>query len=192
MNMTEECSDLVKNNANVTLNEYVWAFVKNQLIDWEWLKESDAIPTSVPMAPRHEENLVAARKQLEDAMALSDEDAKKECERYLEERRALVTRYKDLLAQAEAWQMPTSDDETHLQNIIKERIVRELSKAVREEEPAPITPEQFKRTQIRVAVEQFDDAERRYQHNVRARQGINDMLTALRNTLGNPPAAKSE
>jgi len=183
--MCNELEDLVKNNPSVTLHDYVWAHMKALLVKWEWIKESDPIPTSVSVSPEQEQSLAETRKLVQKKLDMSDEEARKGYEKYCEEQRLIGARSKELLAQAEAWKLPCEDQ------TLRDQTLKELHEAVEHAEPANVTIEQFKRMNIRIAIEQLDMAERHYRHNVRAARNVNDTLTALRNTLGDPPASTS-
>lgn len=185
--MTTKSEDLVRNNPNVTLAEYVWTRAKELLVKWEWLKESDPIPTSVSMDPQQEQHLAETRRAMEDALALSDEDAKNGCEKHIEKQHAIVAGYKRLLSEVQTWQ-PSSSNPEDPASELKERLVNDLSRGIREEEPVLMTPEQYKRKKIRRAVEHLDVDEKGYAQNVKVLKNINSMLTALRATFGDPPA----
>ena len=70
--MTTKSEDLVRNNHNVTLAEYVWTRAKELLVKWEWIGASDPIPTSIPMHPVHD-MLAALRAQFGDPPAAKTE-----------------------------------------------------------------------------------------------------------------------
>jgi len=180
--MTVGCAALIKDH-NASFNEYAWATAKLMLVKAGWLNDSDPIPEKIAMDPECEQELASAREQLQEAIALSEEEAQKRYEQAYADDSALKGRYEAMIKQVEAWQPSSKLD------AVKALMRLQLQISARECDPVETTGEQYKRCLIQLALERVNSFEKNHERNRRIVESLNELLFELRKSLGEPPRA---